>query len=47
MIILFPVPGYLAKLSHGVIEQKMKKTDARVQLVTECTCLALHSIPHF
>lgn len=38
MLVLVPVPGYVAKLSHGVMEQKMKKTDARVQLVTESEC---------
>ncbi|KAI0329604.1 multidrug resistance-associated ABC transporter [Cubamyces sp. BRFM 1775] len=35
MILLFPVPGYVASLIQGVQKEKMKKTDARVQDVTE------------
>ncbi|KAI1795060.1 hypothetical protein LXA43DRAFT_1080347 [Ganoderma leucocontextum] len=35
MILLFPVPGYVASMIQGVQKEKMKKTDARVQNVTE------------
>ncbi|KII86961.1 hypothetical protein PLICRDRAFT_275537 [Plicaturopsis crispa FD-325 SS-3] len=35
MILLFPIPGYLAKLIHRVQITRMRKTDARVQTVTE------------
>jgi ABC-type bacteriocin/lantibiotic exporter with double-glycine peptidase domain len=32
---LFPLPGYVAKLVQTVQQQRLKKTDARVQVVTE------------
>ncbi|KII93466.1 hypothetical protein PLICRDRAFT_35686 [Plicaturopsis crispa FD-325 SS-3] len=35
MILLFPLPGYVAKYIHTVQSTRMKKTDARVQIVTE------------
>ncbi|PCH33304.1 hypothetical protein WOLCODRAFT_135046 [Wolfiporia cocos MD-104 SS10] len=35
MILLFPLPGYVASKIQGVQAEKMKKTDARVQSVTE------------
>ena len=35
MILLFPVPGAIASMIQGVQKEKMKKTDARVQNVTE------------
>ncbi|KAF7339970.1 ATP-binding cassette transporter [Mycena venus] len=35
MILLFPLPGYVAKLVQMVQQQRLKKTDARVQSVTE------------
>ncbi|KAI0774725.1 multidrug resistance-associated ABC transporter [Trametes elegans] len=35
MTLLFPVPGYVASKIQGVQTEKMKKTDARVQDVTE------------
>ncbi|THH11785.1 hypothetical protein EW145_g436 [Phellinidium pouzarii] len=35
MLVLFPLPGYIAKLTQTVQIEKMKKTDARVQVVTE------------
>ncbi|KAL6299635.1 multidrug resistance-associated ABC transporter [Sparassis latifolia] len=35
MVICFPLPGYLAILIQKVQAEKMKKTDARVQSVTE------------
>ncbi|KAI8982789.1 multidrug resistance-associated ABC transporter [Trametes punicea] len=35
MILLFPIPGYVASIIQGVQTEKMKKTDARVQDVTE------------
>ncbi|KDR83054.1 hypothetical protein GALMADRAFT_238844 [Galerina marginata CBS 339.88] len=35
MIVLLPVPGYAAKLLQSVQKNKMKRTDARVQDVTE------------
>ncbi|KAF9481117.1 multidrug resistance-associated ABC transporter [Pholiota conissans] len=34
-ILLIPAPGYAAKLTQDVQRKKMKKTDARVQAVTE------------
>jgi hypothetical protein len=35
MILLFPIPGYVAKMIQGVQVARMDKTDARVQSVTE------------
>ncbi|KAF8592008.1 P-loop containing nucleoside triphosphate hydrolase protein [Ramaria rubella] len=35
MLISVPLPGYVAKLLNGVQTQRMQKTDARVQAVTE------------
>ncbi|KAI0638608.1 multidrug resistance-associated ABC transporter [Trametes polyzona] len=35
MVLLFPIPGYVASMIQGVQTEKMKKTDARVQDVTE------------
>ncbi|KAJ7814135.1 P-loop containing nucleoside triphosphate hydrolase protein [Mycena olivaceomarginata] len=35
MVLLFPLPGYVAKLVQTVQQQRLKKTDARVQAVTE------------
>ncbi|KAI0650859.1 multidrug resistance-associated ABC transporter [Trametes meyenii] len=35
MILLFPIPGYVASKIQGVQTEKMKKTDSRVQEVTE------------
>ncbi|OSD04422.1 multidrug resistance-associated ABC transporter [Trametes coccinea BRFM310] len=35
IILLFPIPGYIASLIQNVQTEKMKKTDARVQDVTE------------
>jgi ABC-type multidrug transport system fused ATPase/permease subunit len=35
MVIMFPLPGYMAKLVQRAQKAKMKKTDARVQTVTE------------
>ncbi|KAJ6575530.1 hypothetical protein B0H10DRAFT_2168545 [Mycena sp. CBHHK59/15] len=35
MVALFPLPGYVAKLVQTVQQQRLKKTDARVQVVTE------------
>ncbi|EMD39554.1 hypothetical protein CERSUDRAFT_150095 [Gelatoporia subvermispora B] len=35
MIVLFPLPGYIASLTQKVQREKMKKTDARVQTVTD------------
>ncbi|KAJ7275443.1 hypothetical protein B0H12DRAFT_1199529 [Mycena haematopus] len=35
MILLFPLPGYAAKMIQTVQQQRLKKTDARVQAVTE------------
>ncbi|THU95701.1 P-loop containing nucleoside triphosphate hydrolase protein, partial [Dendrothele bispora CBS 962.96] len=35
IIILFPLPGYLAKLVQRAQKAKMKKTDARIETVTE------------
>ncbi|EJD04272.1 uncharacterized protein FOMMEDRAFT_106872 [Fomitiporia mediterranea MF3/22] len=35
MVLLFPIPGYVAKLTQTVQIERMKKTDARVQTVTE------------
>ena len=37
MVFLLPLPGYLSASLHGVQESTMKKTDARVQVVTEST----------
>ncbi|KAJ7797527.1 hypothetical protein B0H14DRAFT_3093160 [Mycena olivaceomarginata] len=35
MIVLFPLPGYVAKLQQGAQKATLKKTDARVQTVVE------------
>ncbi|KAJ6625819.1 hypothetical protein B0H10DRAFT_2161680 [Mycena sp. CBHHK59/15] len=35
MVALFPLPGYVAELEQTVQKQTLKKTDARVQTVTE------------
>ncbi|KAJ7071475.1 hypothetical protein C8F01DRAFT_1317450 [Mycena amicta] len=35
MILLFPIPGYVAKLIQTVQQRRLKTTDARVQVVTE------------
>ncbi|KAG1747913.1 uncharacterized protein EDB91DRAFT_1245381 [Suillus paluster] len=35
MLILFPLPGYVSRKIQNVQTEKMKKTDARVQTVTE------------
>ncbi|OCH87305.1 multidrug resistance-associated ABC transporter [Obba rivulosa] len=35
MLVLFPLPGYLASLTQKVQREKMKRTDARVQTVTD------------
>ncbi|EKM60769.1 uncharacterized protein PHACADRAFT_246884 [Phanerochaete carnosa HHB-10118-sp] len=35
MVVMFPIPGYVAKVVHSVQAAKMKKTDARVEHVTE------------
>ncbi|KAH7930578.1 P-loop containing nucleoside triphosphate hydrolase protein [Leucogyrophana mollusca] len=35
MLILFPLPGYVANRFQGIQVEQMKKTDARVQSVTE------------
>ncbi|KAJ7770817.1 hypothetical protein DFH07DRAFT_1057900 [Mycena maculata] len=35
MVLLFPLPGYVAKLVQTVQQQRLKRTDSRVQVVTE------------
>ncbi|KAF9016393.1 hypothetical protein BDZ89DRAFT_1094518 [Hymenopellis radicata] len=35
LIAMLPIPGLIAKLTHTVQENRLKKTDARVQSVTE------------
>lgn len=35
LLLLFPIPGYVANRIQGVQMERMKKTDARVQTVTE------------
>ena len=35
MILLFPLPGYVARLIQDVQVNRLKKTDARVQTVSE------------
>ncbi|KAJ3556484.1 hypothetical protein NM688_g2007 [Phlebia brevispora] len=35
IILMFPLPGYIAKVIQNVQVERMKKTDARVQTVTE------------
>ncbi|KAJ7456632.1 hypothetical protein FB451DRAFT_1048362 [Mycena latifolia] len=35
MVLLFPVPGYVAKMIQTVQQQRLKRTDSRVQAVTE------------
>ena len=35
MILLFPLPGYVAKLVQDVQVVRLKKTDARVETVSE------------
>ncbi|KAF9500349.1 P-loop containing nucleoside triphosphate hydrolase protein [Pleurotus eryngii] len=40
MVLLFPLPGYVASRLQGVQQQQMKSTDARVQNVTEALSVA-------
>ncbi|KAJ7462775.1 P-loop containing nucleoside triphosphate hydrolase protein [Mycena galericulata] len=35
MVMMFPLPGYVAKQVQTVQQQRLKRTDARVQVVTE------------
>ncbi|KAI0793376.1 hypothetical protein C8Q75DRAFT_558190 [Abortiporus biennis] len=35
MIVMMPIPGYLSKLMNRIQEAKMKKSDSRVQIVSE------------
>ncbi|KAI0782171.1 hypothetical protein C8Q75DRAFT_811859 [Abortiporus biennis] len=35
MVFAAPLPGYLTKLMHGIQTEKMKRSDARIQSVTE------------
>jgi hypothetical protein len=42
IILLFPLPGYVTKLIQDVQVTRLKKTDARVQTVTESKCLSLY-----
>ncbi|KAJ7102323.1 hypothetical protein B0H15DRAFT_943257 [Mycena belliarum] len=35
MVLLFPLPGYVAKLVQTVQQERLKRTDSRVQTVTE------------
>lgn len=35
MLLLFPAPGYVAQIMQKYQQQRMKRTDARVQNVTE------------
>jgi len=41
MLISFPIPGKVAHLVNNVQVERMKKTDARVQTVTECEFLSI------
>lgn len=36
MIVSFPLPGYIAKWIQTIQEKRLKRTDARVQSVSEC-----------
>ncbi|KAF9054886.1 multidrug resistance-associated ABC transporter [Panaeolus papilionaceus] len=40
ILVLFPIPGYITKLLQDVQSEKMKKTDARVEAVTEAVNVA-------
>ncbi|OCH84366.1 multidrug resistance-associated ABC transporter [Obba rivulosa] len=40
MLALFPAPGYITSLTQKVQREKMKKTDARVQAVTDTMSVA-------
>lgn len=42
MVLTLPVPGYVAKIAQDVQTARMKKTDARVQTVTESKPLPDH-----
>ncbi|CAE6487644.1 unnamed protein product [Rhizoctonia solani] len=35
MVLIFPLPGKIAHLVNGIQGEKMKKTDARIQIITE------------
>ncbi len=41
IIVMFPFPGYVTKLIQDAQKIKMKKTDARVQMVTESESVPL------
>lgn len=36
MVLLFPLPGWIASKIQTIQAEKMRKTDIRVQSVTEC-----------
>lgn len=42
MILTFPVPGWIASKVHTISKERMKKTDARIQQVTESALSTLH-----
>lgn len=35
MVITFPIPGYLASKVQSIQDERLKRTDSRVQIVTE------------
>lgn len=42
LLILFPIPGYVAKIVQNVQQARLKRTDGRVQTVTESTSFWPH-----
>jgi len=43
ILIMFPVPGLIAKLVQDVQKSRLKRTDARVQTVTESKQYSYHT----
>lgn len=41
MVLLFPLPGWVASKIQTIQVEKMKKTDIRVQSVTECEVISM------
>ncbi|KAI0344132.1 multidrug resistance-associated ABC transporter [Trametopsis cervina] len=44
MLILLPMPGWVAKYSHGIQVKRMQKSDARVETVTEVMSGAIRMV---
>ena len=43
---MLPVPGLVGKLAHKIQEERLKRSDARVQSVTESGLVSSYDIYH-